>query len=92
MNKEGVYFISKFRSSSCRKFGKEDRNYYIRMAQVRTPGPGSYRSPSEFGHYQAQEKYCAGDDMIKGGKSTMVIKKIIRPQSSMGHTRRASVQ
>ena len=61
------------------------------MAQVKTPGPGSYRAPSEFGHYQAQEKYYT-DDAVKMGNSAMVVQKNGRPQTSVGHTRRASVQ
>ena len=56
--KSGVYFLSKFSSSKCRRFGSEERGgLVIKGTCAITPGPGSYRSPSEFGEYQAQEKY-----------------------------------
>ncbi len=54
----GSYAISKFRSSYCRSIAKAPRaslnESYVRLS---TPGPGSYKVPSEFGIYMAQDKY-----------------------------------
>ena len=56
--KTGIYFVSKFKNSGCRRFGSEFRDTLSeRGTFVSTPGPGTYRAPSEFGHYQAQDKY-----------------------------------
>ena len=57
MDKNGVYPISKYQSSRCRRFGHERRGWLPTAGRMLdTPGPGSYRSPSEFGHYQAKER------------------------------------
>ena len=36
-----------------------------------TPGPGSYRSPSEFGQYQAQEKYIREFEKADGQRNSV---------------------
>lgn len=55
-----MYFLSNLKSSMCRTFGARPVDTsstasFHYMSQ--TPGPGSYPVPSEFGIYQAQEKY-----------------------------------
>ena len=56
LNSTGSYFISKFRSSLVVKFGCEKRDSLTRCSILWTPGPGSYRSPSEFGVYRACDR------------------------------------
>ncbi len=56
-SRTGTYFLSRFRSSACRRFGSELRST-LALFPV-SPGPGTYRLPSEFGHYESQEKYVA---------------------------------
>ena len=56
LNSTGSYFLSKFRSSLVRKFGNEKRDSLTRGAVLYTPGPGTYRSPSEFGIYRACDR------------------------------------
>lgn len=56
LNSTGSYFISKFRSSFVRKFGCEKRDSLTRESILWTPGPGTYRSPSEFGIYRACDR------------------------------------
>jgi hypothetical protein len=51
---DGSYFVSKFRSSLCRTFSKGIRkNASMIKFGPETPGPGSYRIPSDFGYYEA---------------------------------------
>ena len=57
LNSAGSYFLSKFRSSFVRKFGIEKRDSLTRGSVLWTPGPGTYRSPSEFGIYRASDKF-----------------------------------
>jgi hypothetical protein len=51
INKNGVYFNSKYRNSLCRYFGRENREGFRPIQDV--PGPGTYRAPSEFGLYES---------------------------------------
>lgn len=57
MNKTGKYFLTRLKSSGCRTFGIADRNTLglnlEKIHQDTCPGPGSYRLPSEFGHYKS---------------------------------------
>lgn len=46
---DGSYFLSNISSSQCRTFGRSSRSVSARRLQ--TPGPGSYRLPSDFGFY-----------------------------------------
>lgn len=56
-SKNGNYFFSKFQSSCCRKFGTEKRvTGTVRGSFVSSPGPGSYRAPSEFGYYESKNR------------------------------------
>lgn len=58
ISKTGTYFISKFKSSQCRTFGLEFRETLESRGDFATsPGPGTYRSPSDFGYYEAQPKF-----------------------------------
>jgi len=69
ITRNGVYVLSRFSSSRCRRFGSEVREGMLfKNSIVSTPGPGAYRSPSEFGHYQAQDKYikeCEKTDVVR---------------------------
>ena len=49
INTKGAYFSSKFKNSMCRSFGKALRS--SKRIPSAKPGPGTYRSPSEFGLY-----------------------------------------
>ena len=51
ISKDGAYFVSNIHSTQCRSFGKEVRSHSVHRLQ--TPGPGSYRVPSDFGFYDA---------------------------------------
>ena len=53
MNKNGVFFNSKYHNSLCRSFGKNDRDKHLK--KLETPGPGSYLMPSEFGFYASSK-------------------------------------
>ena len=51
INPDGKYFVSNYKSSQCRSFGKSKRQL-IRGGND-GPGPGEYRAPSEFGYYES---------------------------------------
>ena len=53
INKQGVFFNSKYHNSKCRSFSKADRECKNRLAN--TPGPGNYIMPSEFGFYSSSK-------------------------------------
>ena len=90
MNQDGSYFVSRFKSSTCRKFGKEQRDVFDRLDQNKTPGPGSYRSPSEFGYYSAQDKFVKETEKEpRNVKSYQVTRNQTRIQSA-NFPRRAS--
>jgi hypothetical protein len=48
---EGKYTISKHMNSGARHFAKENRPNMVQ--KLKTPGPGEYRLPSEFGYYKS---------------------------------------
>eukprot|EP00357_Protocruzia_adherens_P022362 CAMPEP_0114987712 /NCGR_PEP_ID=MMETSP0216-20121206/9170_1 /TAXON_ID=223996 /ORGANISM="Protocruzia adherens, Strain Boccale" /LENGTH=390 /DNA_ID=CAMNT_0002350361 /DNA_START=37 /DNA_END=1209 /DNA_ORIENTATION=+ len=52
-NATGSYFVSKFKSSFARTFSNSARNSWS-SPNLLTPGPGSYRLPSEFGYYASK--------------------------------------
>jgi len=52
INTSGAYFVSKFKSNLARSFGHSIRKNASSNTLGSTPGPGSYRLPSEFGHYE----------------------------------------
>ncbi len=66
MSLKGEYFLSNFKSSLCRTFTQSQRsemkgrggniNNFDNIISD-TPGPGQYRIPSDFGHYENQQKY-----------------------------------
>ncbi len=69
ITKTGSYFVSKLRSSGCRRFGSEVRaSLPARGTFIATPGPGTYRAPSEFGYYEAQKKYKDEQQRIEAVK------------------------
>lgn len=50
---QGDYFVSTMKSSKAQHFAKGPRNASLATAsRTSTPGPGSYRVPSEFGYYE----------------------------------------
>ena len=51
LNSKGSYFNSKYPNSKCRSFGKELRDNKSKAGK--TPGPGQYRLPSDFGIYES---------------------------------------
>ncbi len=59
ISKDGTYELSRFVSSRCRRFGTGVRDTLgaTRGTFAGTPGPGTYRETSEFGHYKASEKF-----------------------------------
>jgi len=52
---DGSYFVSKFRSSFCRTFSHSIRKETATKTSDKTPGPGSYKIPSDFGHYESSK-------------------------------------
>mmetsp|Transcript_6729 Transcript_6729/g.11989 ORF Transcript_6729/g.11989 Transcript_6729/m.11989 type:complete len:291 (+) Transcript_6729:201-1073(+) len=50
----GTYFLSKFKSSMCRTFPHSPRSSHKTARSIDTPGPGSYRLPSDFGYYDSK--------------------------------------
>ena len=83
LNKEGSYFISRFQSSFSRKFGREQRNSITKSRTISTPGPGTYRSPSEFGYYEAKEALRMGTTIdIKRSRTSFVMQRTIRSKSA----------
>ncbi|CDW86776.1 UNKNOWN [Stylonychia lemnae] len=57
MTQTGSYFVSKFMSSMCRTHYHADRQTLGSFANLKTPGPGNYRAPSDFGYYEAKKKF-----------------------------------
>ena len=51
MSPSGQYFIDKYHNSGAPVFTKQQRLVTLDVSETRkiTPGPGSYRAPSEFG-------------------------------------------
>ena len=52
---DGGYFLSNMKSSGRRTFLNGRRNLKL-TGNKETPGPGSYRVPSDFGHYETIER------------------------------------
>lgn len=50
-NSKGSYFLSKMKNSGCNFFNKSKRSCNTRVSS--SPGPGSYRLPSDFGYYES---------------------------------------
>lgn len=61
IKEDGSYYVSKFKSSFCRSFSHAMRKNASLANIETTPGPGSYKLPSEFGHYQSA-KFKASED------------------------------
>lgn len=64
MTENGKYSLSNFKSSKCRTFSHDIRKtysqgnfgLYIFLIILVTPGPGSYRIPSDFGYYESKNR------------------------------------
>lgn len=54
MPNNGKYFLSKNKSTATRTFSHDKRKFFGGERGVDTPGPGSYRLPSDFGYYEAK--------------------------------------
>ena len=66
INDTGSYFLSKFRSSLVRTFGKVERvSPENRKIFNNTPGPGTYRAPSDFGYYQARDLFVRETNRVE---------------------------
>ena len=50
-NYQGTYILSTIKNNGVRKFGTEKR-MNRRTPSLQTPGPGSYRPPSDFGYVE----------------------------------------
>jgi len=74
--KSGVYTISKYKSTQCRRFGQEPKGIKERGTFVQTPGPGTYRTPSEFGIYRASEKFIKETERSELRKTSPNISKL----------------
>ena len=53
MSNKGSYFISKLKNSGCNFFNKQKRS--MGRKPNPSPGPGSYRMPSDFGYYESNK-------------------------------------
>lgn len=83
ISKDGNYFLSKFQSSMCRTFYHYNRDTIPISSQKKLlPGPGMYRIPSEFGHYES--KKAVKEFRVKKGKR--------RARSVEEPTRKKSIQ
>lgn len=51
INDKGVYYLSNYKSSCVRTFGKSQARFIHKLNDM--PGPGEYRAPSEFGYYES---------------------------------------
>mmetsp|Transcript_10388 Transcript_10388/g.7752 ORF Transcript_10388/g.7752 Transcript_10388/m.7752 type:complete len:135 (+) Transcript_10388:424-828(+) len=54
IDRAGSYFVSKFKSSMCRSHYHANR-VTLSASRMSTPGPGSYRLPSDFGYYVSKK-------------------------------------
>ena len=60
MSKTGTYFYSKWAGSGTRTFYHSNRQTIkLPTCANLTPGPGSYRIPSEFGQYESRQAHTA---------------------------------
>lgn len=55
MDGSGNYCLSKYRSVFCRDFAGQSKPEFWKL--IKTPGPGTYQVPSEFGIYRANDKF-----------------------------------
>jgi hypothetical protein len=70
LTKTGVYFLSKYKSSLCRKFGARiNTPSTAGMYSFNTPGPGSYAIPSDFGSSQLVPS-CSISNFSKRGNGS----------------------
>jgi len=73
ISKDGSYFVSKFQASLCRTFSHSMRKNASMANVSSTPGPGSYRLPSDFGHYESAKTQKTkgsnlGNKSVQGNK------------------------
>lgn len=56
LSDKGRYTVSRFQGNGQRLFDKNQREtlFDYRARKNKNPGPGSYRSPSDFGHYDGE--------------------------------------
>ena len=54
VNPNGTYFVDKYKNSQAPVFTKQSRLVTLDVSETRkiTPGPGSYKAPTEFGYYE----------------------------------------
>ena len=57
MTSTGEYFYSKYQSAGTRTFYHSNRKTIQLPDNASTPGPGSYKQPSEFGYYESRKKF-----------------------------------
>ena len=80
LNNLGEYFLSTYKSSLCRTFsqGRKNGTESSRQESIFTPGPGTYRIPSEFGYYEASQKYRLETDRIDHLRTSSAVSNIGR--------------
>jgi len=59
INKTGFYFVSKYKSNNARTIGGGAIRKQASAGTLRNdaPGPGSYKIPSDFGHYESKAHF-----------------------------------
>jgi len=59
INKTGFYYVSKYKSSNARTIGGGAIRKQASAGTLRNevPGPGSYKIPSDFGHYESKSHF-----------------------------------
>jgi len=81
LSSEGKYILSKNQSAGKRKFMLGRRESFTEFESRRSqsnkisnlaPGPGTYRLPSDFGHYDetSRPSLTKNSDLIKTGRTT----------------------
>ena len=54
--------LSQYKHNGSRKFSNSSREFFGKK-DLNTPGPGSYRLPSEFGYYESKKKNQSMPDL-----------------------------
>eukprot|EP00826_Nyctotherus_ovalis_P031149 TRINITY_DN2485_c0_g1_i9.p1 TRINITY_DN2485_c0_g1~~TRINITY_DN2485_c0_g1_i9.p1 ORF type:complete len:313 (-),score=56.24 TRINITY_DN2485_c0_g1_i9:125-1063(-) len=67
----GKQYYANFASSRCRTFGNEARSFpKLKQSEILNPGPGAYTLPSDFGIYQAHQKFVEETEKLERKRMT----------------------